>query len=464
MKDERSEEVGKPRWTPWQSTPHLATHHRQRSNESDVEDLLSLTIKDAVYHSFGVVFVEVWVISSDGQRISRPPGGHWMDPVFIHSVPNPGIAREVNTWALDCAPGESLAGTLFAETSRVWNTNRKQIRWRQIKSMMDDPFVEQGRDKRMEQLYGQLGIGIVATIPFRFQHRNGIVMFMSRTSVDVDKLKSDENEKYLLGAADLIGASFAIREARDECSRLKKIRRRAIVENLKASSCRDSSGKSRLLKAILIASRVRVDSREPSLLSSRIILEDGEEELEQPEGQSAVSKSQTRLQPRSRVLAFATMLSRQLKNSVLKWRGARLKAPPRQDLGETLIAGVGIFCTMLALSHFADNFPDEMFTEGWYPSTLAIVFSLTAAPVGQPVHIVCSHIWNSLVGLAFRRTGLPANVKHSMSTAFGVTGMAYLGIMHPPASSLAFIFASQFDARSLLWIFIGGEFERDEQR
>ena len=454
MKHEGSDDVAEQGWT-WQSAPHpVVTHRRQLSKESEVGDLLSLAIKDAAYHSFGVVFIEVWVMSSDGQRISRPPGGHWMDPVFVHSVPNPGIAHDANARALDCAPGESLAGTLFAEASRVWITNRKQIRWRQIKSMMDDPFVEQGRDKRMEQLYGQLGIGIVATIPFRFQNRNGIVLFMSRATVDVEKLKSDENEKYLLGAADLIGASFAIREARDECSRLKNSRRRAVINNLKASTKQDSSGKSRLLKAVLIASRVRVDSQKPSLLPSRIILE----EVEQPEMQSAASTSQTRPQRQSLVLAFATRLTRQLKNSVLKWRGARLKAPPRQDLGETLIAWVGIFCTMLALTNFASNFPDKLFTEGWYPSTLAIVFSLTAAPVGQPAHIVCSHMWNVLVGLAFRRTGLPVNVNHSMSTAFGVTGMAYLGIMHPPASSLAYIFASMFDARSLLWIFIGGEF------
>jgi len=133
---------------------------------------------------------------------------------------------------------------------------------------------------------------------------------------------------------------------------------------------------------------------------------------------------------------------------------------------------------------------------GLYASSLCIVFALTAAPVGQvsvvfcaqclpshnsqlthtfqPTQIILAHIWNALIGLAFQnipsgetnvedffdlaetereyRQGLvlPVAWKQAMSVAFGVSGMALLGIMHPPASGLAFSFAFN-SSELLLW-------------
>lgn len=43
--------------------------------------------------------------------------------------------------------------------------------------MMADPFIP--HDGRMEELF-KLGIGIVGTVPFNFQERIGVVLFMSR--------------------------------------------------------------------------------------------------------------------------------------------------------------------------------------------------------------------------------------------------------------------------------------------
>jgi CBS-domain-containing membrane protein len=164
--------------------------------------------------------------------------------------------------------------------------------------------------------------------------------------------------------------------------------------------------------------------------------------------------SQKRQGQQRRVVALATVLIRSL-------NGGGLKAPPRHDWEESLIAWVGVFCTMLALTSFnLPNDPLSAYEAGWFSSTLCIVFSLTAAPVGQPIQMVLSHIWNCLVGLAFRFTPLPMRVKQSMSTAFGVSGMAILGIMHPPSTALAYTFASRSDTNllSLAWVLICGEF------
>ena len=369
-----------------------------------------------------------------------------MDPVFIQSVPDPVLAHEANNNAPDCAPGESLAGTLFAETSRFGMNNRNKVHWREINSMMGDPFIEQGRDKRMEKLYS-LGIGIVATVPFRCRRTNGIVLFMSRTTVDTDMLISEKNETYLLGAVDLIRASISIQEARDERLRMKQANRQAVIDKLR-SSLQKPSGRSKFAKSIrtsqMVTSQASISYQTPSQSIQEI-----------------VSMSQTGKEQRGRVLTLATELIQSLKSSIRKYRGGALKSPPRQDLEESLIALVGVFCTMLALASFdKPSDPQAAYDAAWFSGTLCIVFSLTAAPVGQPVQIVLSHVWNCLVGLAFRYVPLPMLVKQSMSTAFGVSGMAILGIMHPPSTSLAYVFASRsdIDRLSLARILSGGEF------
>lgn len=83
------------------------------------EDILKRTIQDCGLHAYGAIFVEVWVLASNGRYLSRPQGGHWMDPQFIHSIYPPKLAEEVDDNALDCPPGVSLAGTLYEETSQA---------------------------------------------------------------------------------------------------------------------------------------------------------------------------------------------------------------------------------------------------------------------------------------------------------------------------------------------------------
>lgn len=152
--------------------------------------------------------------------------------------------------------------------------------------------------------------------------------------------------------------------------------------------------------------------------------------------------------------------------------------------------------------------PPFFIQSGWFSSTLCIVFTMTAAPSGQPPQIVCAHIWNALVGLGtfhdrgvarmqtiFLRSSysstccsamrqipsndlqtffewehveneerhgfiLPVAWKQAMSVAFGVSGMAYLGIMHPPASALSYTFVtnSRFNIRNVIMVLLGGEF------
>ena len=90
------------------------------------------------------------------------------------------------------------------------------------------------------------------------------------------------------------------------------------------------------------------------------------------------------------------------------------------------------------------------------------VFALSSAPVGQPRQIIAAHIINALVGLAFQqipttsgmfhfsdfanmepgeRAGLPLFWKESFTVGVGVAAQAWLGVIHPPATGLAFSYA-----------------------
>jgi hypothetical protein len=396
-----------------------------------------------------------------------------MDPLFISTCSNPELAAKVNEHALDCAPGESLAGLLFTRTSKSWKYEHSNVYWRLINSMVDDPFIEQGPDKRMKQLH-DIGIGFVATVPFRFQRRSGIVIYMSRTTVDTVLLQSKKNEEFILGATDLIGATYAIQEARKEVSIDKSGRLRSAVEKVKSSireKKHSDSGKSIFTMSVLAAlaaSRTSTDQQPPlvdeggtieqQLVSSTLMSEDGKGGNQQSFIESPISG--TKEEKLGQLRALANDLIQHLRKSVLKWKGAGLKAPPRQDWQESFIAFLGIFITMLALDRVDVSLKDLLhtFEPGWYTSTLCIVYSLTSAPVGQPSQIVLAHIWCSLVGLAFERIPIPLFVKLALSTAVGVSGMASLGIMHPPATSFAYVFVlKSYTIFSLLMILLAGE-------
>ena len=149
------------------------------------------------------------------------------------------------------------------------------------------------------------------------------------------------------------------------------------------------------------------------------------------------------------------ILSNRTKNSIRKWRGAKLHGPPRQSLTDAWYSFLGSFFTMLTILKISISIGDSStyaFDGGWYASTLCIIYALTPAPVGQPRQIFAAHLWNMLVALAIRQIpsneaefmdwstasyGLPLIWKQALSVGLGIAGQAYIGILHPPATGLS---------------------------
>lgn len=132
------------------------------------------------------------------------------------------------TYRRDCPPGAGLAGTLAEEAG----LGARNVHWRQIKSLLDDPFVQRGSGKRMEKFF-ELGIGIVAAVSFSFLEQNGIVLYYSRSTANTERLRSKSNERYLIASADLIGANYCIRKARQESASMRKTMFRDAIKKVK---------------------------------------------------------------------------------------------------------------------------------------------------------------------------------------------------------------------------------------
>jgi len=421
--------------------PVVQSSNNNRRNSYNVDDLIRGCVADAGLNAYGCVFVEVWIMSPDGTALTRvEPGGHWMDPSFANSLPSEELrakALELNRHASDCPPGAGLAGTVFNEAA----LSRRKVHWRQIQSMLNDPFVQLGSGQRMSRLH-EIGVGIVGSVPFSFQDQDGLVCFFSRSNVNMERLRSPVNEGFLIGSTDLIGANYAIRKNREACAAM---RRELFIEAIKKVKKEFRKGK---MSFVDLATDEGVLDR---LSKAR------------DEAQSPLEEEGMATMVKKRVVMLGKKVLKRINNSRNKWKGTDLQGPARQSSMESAFVAFGVFFTMLAVLKLAAAIngadPDFKFDGGWYASTLCITFALTPAPVGQPRQIFAAHLWNMLVGLALRQIpsgaqtldfmqwnadsfGLPLIWKQALAVAIGVAGQAKLGILHPPATGLSYAFVS----------------------
>jgi len=336
----------------------------------------------------------------------------------------------------------------------------------------------------MDDLRVYLGIGIVATVPFSYHGRNGIVLFMSRSTCSVDRLRSTANENFLIAAADLIGASFAIRIPRKEVANIRKEMMRSAVRKLMSLI---KTNKGRHLGSIV--QNMRSEGMQPSDSFANVLFKKCSDVTDRVEDAQGVKVSQSSIRRSERpwrhpvhsatvfgrsgwssMSTIAQRVSRRIVNSIRKWEGARMKGPARMSAPDCAIIFIMVTLAMLTILRMNDAFedanPDNIYkwhlNGGWYASTMCIVFALSSAPVGQPRQIIGAHIINALVGLAFQQIpstpamdnfsdfaklppgqrGMPLFWKESFAVGVGVSLQAWLGVMHPPATGLAFSFAN----------------------
>eukprot|EP00804_Cyclotella_cryptica_P003377 CCRYP_012860-RA/>CCRYP_012860-RA protein AED:0.13 eAED:0.13 QI:202/1/1/1/0/0/2/151/525 len=417
------------------------------------QDEMSRATADAGLNTFGCIFLEVWVLSNTGTRLIRPLGGAWMDSAFRGSLPSDELMLDADyllSEAPDAALGVGLEGTIFAESSD------KKVQWRQIKTMMNDPFVQRDPSERMRKIFS-LGIGMVASTSFSFGSESGIILFFARSSTNIERLRSSSNERCMLEYTDFIGTTFAICKTRKECADMRRQMLLGAIRKVRSDMLKTKN--TRASRSIEILGSAILDRTKMTQL--REAMEANPEQHLKEDGLFRGIVHGVR----ETLCRFFITAGRRVRNSPQKWSGVHLHGPPRHSFSDSITVFVWVFLTMLMIikiSSALSRDPVFAFDGGWYSSTLCILFALTPAPVGQPRQIVAAHLWNMLVGLTFQqiptggfgdfmewsnatsdaRNGIPLMWKQAMAVGLGVSGQAYMGILHPPATGLSLAFAT----------------------
>lgn len=415
------------------------------------EDLLYRTVSDAGLNTFGCIFLEVWVLNKDGTKLRRAPGGAWMDSAFRGSLCSDDMmeADNLQAEAQDVAPGAGLAGTLFAETSEG------KVHWRQIRSMINDPFIQQCSSGRMKKIY-LLGIGSVGASSFSYGVDRGVVLYYSRTTANNESLRSSTNEQYMMDYADFIGASLKFIKNRGECADMRRKMLVNAIEKVRADVAKRQAR--RALGSLDLLSSAVLDKEKMSQLRDMMSMQDLEAEQQQTPKHTLCETAE---RFKNKIVHICYTAARRVKKSPKKWKGAHMHGPDRHSLSDAAVVFVWVFVVMLVILKLSTALAGGQvfaFDGAWYSGTLCILFALTPAPVGQPRQIILAHLFNMILGIALRqiptaemawgesnsevRSGMPLIYKQALAVAFGISGQAVFGIIHPPATGLSLSFAS----------------------
>ena len=312
------------------------------------EDILARLIAGAGSNAFGCIFVEMWVLSENGMKLFRPVGGHWMNSAFATSLPNEALidkAWELDQKSEEYPPGAGLPGILADESG----LGSGGVNWRRIEYLLQDPLLERGPGRRMERLL-EIGIGLVAAVPFSFIDGKGMVLYYTRSTADPEKLQSSSNVSYMINSADLVGAIFAIRKSRDSVLETKRNMclesfrkvKRAILEEVKGAAMVPGAS---LLSMVL-----------DEEIMEELRVQRAAEQEQHGDGWNGTTAPERRLT--AKVAKLASRGLRRLNNSRRKWEGSHLHAPPRQSFSVSLFAFVGVFLTMLTILYLEMSVED----------------------------------------------------------------------------------------------------------
>jgi hypothetical protein len=214
-----------------------ASSPRSSSGHFDVsvdDGLLHRAVEDAGRWAYGTVLAELWVWNDEHTALVRPDAGWWVDPAF-HSgagcgngkVTSCGICRLLDPKRADYIPskpvaaGVGLPGVLWTEKSRG-----KKIVWREVKGIANDP--DQPYNPRL-QLLGSIGLGWAAAVEFNRLGYSGLVIYMAREGVDLQRLQSESNEAYLLAASDFAASAYVLRGPRERAMQERRSELAAVL-------------------------------------------------------------------------------------------------------------------------------------------------------------------------------------------------------------------------------------------
>ena len=168
----------------------------------------------------------------------------------------------------------------------------------------------------------------------------GLMLYFSRRTCDPKLLRAPDNVRYMISAANQVGASVSIRKSQDRLSRLRKERYRKSVRQIRKAFLNRRRNFSSMASMTLDLEVMA------SLQAQRAA-----EYMKQCEDRHGTTSQEdfVAVQMTREGFRWGARGLRRVLNSTRKWRGSKLHGPPRQSLRASLFVFVGVFLTMLAI-------------------------------------------------------------------------------------------------------------------
>lgn len=400
----KSDTNGAPQSQSQELPPYVVSHTTQYD-----EQLLHRATADAGRWAYGVALVELWVMNETRTKLFRPQSGWWVDPVyhsFVHndpSAPSYGQDDATSTSSPQCeecqicritcpdrpdyipatplSPGEGLPGVLWSEI-RDGNTNaindanvgsrrrstpaifvdpptrlqrqqqpnadHKTIVWRQVAPLAADP--DQPWKPRMHHLES-IGFAWAAAVPFSLHGETGIIIYAARRdNMVLSRLRSVENETYLVSAASLIAAAYSLRKPRQIVVQARHERLAPAWERVR--------GKVKYLAKCRQSVKHFVDERDASEQQQKNEIEkenkkagdDDEGGKDVEEAMEETGDKQERENDKQRDHCCKP-LYQLIVQQWTKLHGANAQPPPSMTWSQSSLSFVGVFVSLTMLTH-----------------------------------------------------------------------------------------------------------------
>mmetsp|Transcript_28733 Transcript_28733/g.47562 ORF Transcript_28733/g.47562 Transcript_28733/m.47562 type:complete len:603 (-) Transcript_28733:147-1955(-) len=420
------------------------------------EHLLSRTLEDAGHWAYGIVATELWIYDDENGTLFRPDGATWAD-MTLHpphktkqEYQDCPLCRTVDpnhpkfTPPVPLAPGVGIAGVLWAEAGKASDSQGEpdqdeDIYWRNLQALAQDP--DQPYNERLQNA-ALTRLGWAGAVPFNVEGQRGLMVYLTRDSVNMDQLQSASNVRYLLAAAHYVSTVWALRlprlgAIREREDRLRILWRRLrfrMIAVIRFGATLDDirNGRTNEIKPDKKTGSLYDSLRDPKEMA-QILMEEGKQFAERTVKEA---KSQQKF------------IARKLKMMANKSRGANIRAPPVFSWEATLWSFVGTLVTLLILLNINEQIKKTYgqkyeLTLGPLSSFTASVFVLTAAPASQPRNNLVAYSFAMVVGLCLAYiTSLAVWIRQAISVSITVCAMVKFGFLHAPAAGVALTFAS----------------------
>lgn len=414
-------------------------------------DMLNRALADAGRWAFGIMMAEVWIYPQNESgasartlriRLERPPGGLWIDPVYLLSDSSGALERLIDPTRdnyvppAPLIPGEGLAGILWTETDHtgVFGDFDKdsasrggKVAWRDVRSLANDP--DRPPNKRVK-IFADAGFGWAAGVPFNVRKHMGIVVFLGRKAADPEKLRSELNEDYLRASADLIGAVYALREPRRACIEQRR------------QDAHEALRRARAKVFAMIRSRSWVKGTGSFVMPEMPEDKTGKEE----NFEQNLVEGQVPVESEGRFGRWTRSVHQKLQIWLIKVRGGGAAYERPKPPAFIFFSFVSAFVTMLALTQMHLWIREESdfsykFILGALGALQTVVYDLPAAPASQPRNMILGQLLSIFIAIIFRyATDFDWEYRMPFAVALAAAAMPMLGVTHPPGSSLTVIF------------------------